>query len=139
MATIEFQYDTWDNTSDSMPQRDFLGGVTNPSVNRPCLFGYVQGLIFDFPDMDYAANSNESRSAVNNMVASLWAHIAWFRRQGFDATELTRRIKTYPGTNRSKEQIALDLVLTQMDPDNTLDADGKLNGLGQPASQGANR
>lgn len=99
MATVELQYDTWDNTAESLNQLDLAGLIRQ---GRVYLFrlSQVLNLIFQEEHFFHGPNAPEYKEAVRQMTSLLYHNLAWFRRLGITAAALKTLVKDYPGTER---------------------------------------
>ena len=107
MATVELQYDTWDNTTESFNELD-LSGVVRGGRDYPFRPSQVMTLMFQEEHFYHLPHIPEYKEAVRQMTALLHHNLVWFRRLGVSAEALKTLVKDYPGTDRGARYAVLD-------------------------------
>ena len=95
--TVELQYDTWNPAKESLVAED-LQGQNGGRPDMPFNSQVVWGLLRQEP-VQQSRKSSEYKESVRQMIANLWATLAWFRRLGLTNLQLQTLIKDYPDTN----------------------------------------
>ena len=99
MATVELQYDSWDNMAESLNQLG-LAGLVRQGRDYPFRPATVISLMFQEEHFFHVSNTPEHKEAVRQMTALLYHNLSWFRRLGISAAALKTLVKDYPNTER---------------------------------------
>ena len=95
MATVELQYDAWDNTEESIVEQGLsLSGQPVPFDPIVAL-----SLMMQEEHFYHTRKSGEYREAVRQMTANLWHTLAWFRRLELPGDQLKTLINDYRTTS----------------------------------------